>query len=448
MKAADAPAERPTADLLSLEEALEQMLGGVAPLPAERLALAEALGRVLAEPVDSLLTLPPWDNSAMDGFAVRWADLAGASLERPRRLRVVGESAAGHAARVVVEPGTAVRILTGAPLPAGADAVVPVEETDGGESDGGKDDADAGAESKLGGGVVQIFRPAVAGAHIRRAGSDLRPGYPLVAATETLGSQALAVCAAGGHGSVAVHRRPQVAVLATGDELVEPGSELGEAQIPDSNTVGLLGQAVEAGADALSLGIAGDRLDDVLERLRPALGWADVVVVSGGVSVGLHDVVKEAFEALGRLELWRVAVQPGKPLAFARARRAGAAGEVLLFGLPGNPVSSFVTFELFVRPVLRRLGGHTELSGRERVRARLRERVAKAPGRRAFLRVRLERGPAEWQASLAGGQGSHVLSALAAADGLAIVPEERDALEEGEQVEVIVLRHVAQPVGR
>ena len=436
MKSADAPTARPTGGLLSLEEALERMLGGVAPLPAERVALAEALGRVLAEPVDSLLTLPPWDNSAMDGFAVRSADLAGAGRERPRNLRLVGESAAGHAARVAVEAGTAVRILTGAPVPAGADAVVPVEETDGGDPD------------QVDSGVVKIFQPAVAGAHIRRAGSDLRPGYPLVAARETLGPQALAVCAAGGHGSVTVHRRPQLAVLATGDELVEPGTELGEAQIPDSNTVGLLGQAVEAGADARSLGIAGDRLDDVLERLRPALGGADVVVVSGGVSVGLHDVVKEAFESLGRLELWRIAVQPGKPLAFARAPRAGAADEVLLFGLPGNPVSSFVTFELFVRPVLRRLGGHAELSGRERVRARLRERVGKAPGRRAFLRVRLERGPGEWQASLAGGQGSHVLSALVAADGLAIVPEERDALEEGEEVEVIVLRRVGQPVGR
>jgi len=440
----DAPASSPPVGLLSLEDALERMLSGVEPLPAERVGLGEALGRVLAEPVDSLLTLPPWDNSAMDGFAVRSADLAGASRVRPRTLRLIGESAAGHAARVAVEAGTAVRILTGAPLPAGADAVVPVEETDGGAGPGPAGGAGPGAA----GGAVQVYRPALAGAHIRRAGSDLRAGYPLLAAGRALDPQALAVCAAGGHATLPVHRRPLLAVLATGDELVEPGTELGEAQIPDSNTVGLLGQAVEAGADARPLGIAADRLDDVLERLRPALGWADVVVVSGGVSVGLHDVVKEAFESLGRLDLWRVAVQPGKPLAFARAARAGATGEVLLFGLPGNPVSSFVTFELFVRPILRRLAGQAQLSGRERVQAHLGERIAKAPGRRAFLRVRLERRPDGWRAWLAGGQGSHVLSALAAADGLAIVPEERDVLEEGEEVEVIVLRPLSQAVGR
>ncbi|HUG47228.1 MAG TPA: gephyrin-like molybdotransferase Glp [Candidatus Limnocylindria bacterium] len=427
-----------TAGLLSLEEAQARMLAGLDPLPAEDVPLVEALGRVLAAPVASRLTLPPWDNSAMDGFALRAADVAGASHDEPVRLRVIGESAAGHPARVEVQPGTAVRILTGAPLPAAADAVVPVEETDG-------DDAGPAADEVL------VYRQPVPGAHIRRAGSDLRAGYPLIAPGALLDSSALAASAAGGHAQVSVHRRPRLAVLATGDELVPAGAQPGEAQIPDSNSVGLLAQAVEAGAAIEALGIATDRLEDVLGRLRAALATVDVVVVSGGVSVGRHDVVKEAFEGLGRLELWRVAVQPGKPLAFGRAA-SGVGGdgdggrEVLLFGLPGNPVSSFVTFELFVRPVLRRLAGHVDLAGRLVVRARLTEPVTKAAGRRAFLRVRLERtdDDEQWLARLAGGQGSHVLSALAAADGLAIVPEDRQTLEEGASVEVIVLRQLGE----
>ena len=252
---------------------------------------------------------------------------------------------------------------------------------------------------------------------------------------------AVAVAAAGGHSRLEVVREPRVAILATGDELAEVGTPVGPAQIPDSNSVGLAAQARELGAEVRSLGIARDDLDDVVARLRQGLAWADVIVVSGGVSVGAHDVVKEAFAKVGRVDLWRIAVQPGKPLAFGRAPAIGREGEVLLFGLPGNPVSSFVTFELFVRPVLRRLAGHADLSGREIVTARLAEPVAKSPGRRAFLRVRLERDPAVgWVARLAGGQDSHVLSALAAADGLAIVPEEEDALPAGVEVEVIKIR--------
>lgn len=417
--------------MIPLEEALERMLAGVESLPAEDIALDSALGRVLGERVVSRLTLPPWDNSAMDGFAVRAADVDGASRRAPRLLQVVGESAAGHATDATVKPGTAVHILTGAPLPAGANAVVPVEATRAAD-----------------GGTVEIFEPTTVGAHIRRTGSDLRVGYPLLDAGRPLPPAALAVAAAGGHATLPVHPLPRVAVLATGDELVAPGAELGPAQIPDSNSVGLLGQAREAGAEVRSLGIARDTLDGVLGLLRPALEWADVVVVSGGVSVGAHDVVKDALSTVGQLDLWRVAVQPGKPLAFARAARpveASADGrprEVLLFGLPGNPVSSFVTFELFVRPVVRRLAGFGDATGREMVRARLVEPVTKAHDRRAFLRVGLEFDAADrsWRATLAGGQGSHVLSALVAADGLAVVPEDYDGLPAGAEVDVIRLR--------
>jgi molybdopterin molybdotransferase len=422
--------------LLSLDSALARMLGGIEPLAAEEVEIASAHGRVLAAPVDSRHTLPPWDNSAMDGFAVRAADVESATPAAPIRLRVVGEAAAGRLATAAVEPRTAVRILTGAPLPAGADSVVPVEDTD----------APAGAAEPPA--SVGVMRSARIGAHVRRQGSDLRVGDALLAGGTTLDAAALAVATAGGHGTLAVHRRPRVAILASGDELVAPGGSLGPAQIPDSNSVGLAAQAAEAGADVRRLGIAADRLDDVLRLLGKALEWADVVVVSGGVSVGAHDVVKAAFESLGRLELWRVAVQPGKPLAFGRASvaRDGGQAEVLLFGLPGNPVSSFVTFELFVRPVLRRLSGLAATGDRETVRATLAEGVSSDIRRRTFVRVRLEHGaqPAAsgeaWRATVAGGQGSHVLSALAAADGLAIVPEGVGSLAAGAEVDVIRIR--------
>ncbi len=422
----------PPPPMMRLEEALDRMLAGVEPLPAEPVDLAKALGLVLAEPRSARHTLPPWDNSAMDGFAVRAADVGGAAGDRPVRLAVAGEVAAGSSPSGTVQPGQALRILTGAPVPPGADAVVPVEDTD----------------APLGAAVlpttVEIRRSVEPGAHIRRRGSDLREGDPLLEVGIRLGAVELAIAAAGGHGRLPAHRRPVVAVLATGDELVPPGADLGPAQIPESNTVALIAQAREAGAQAKPLGIAPDRLEVVTQRLREGIEQADVVVVSGGVSVGAHDVVKDAFAALGKMDLWRVAVQPGKPLAFARAVDPGTGRQVLLFGLPGNPVSSFVTFELFVRPIIRRLAGHADPLARDIVRARLAEPVTKAPGRRAFLRVRLTRGAAEvsegWLARLTGGQGSHVLSALAAADGLAVVPEEVEGLPAGTDVEVIVLR--------
>jgi molybdopterin molybdotransferase len=415
--------------LLSLDDARAQMLDGVAPLPVESVALGDALGRVLAEPLDSLLTLPPWDNSAMDGFAVRAQDIVGASQDDPVELRVIGESAAGSAASMAVEEGTAIRILTGAPLPEGADAVIPVEDTD----------APRGVAALPE--RVAITSPRSPGAHIRRAGSDLREGYPLLAPGTLMSAAALAVAAAGGHARLSVHRRPRVAVLATGDELAPIGEKPGRDQIPDSNSVGLVAQAREAGAEATSLGIAKDDLADVVRHLRKGMEWADAVIVSGGVSVGAHDVVKDAFSEVGRVDLWRVAVQPGKPVAFGRAQAQGEdAQPVLFFGLPGNPVSSFVTFELFVRPILRRMSGHGDVIGRDVVTARLLDDVSKSPGRRAFLRVQLAREEKGWTARLSGKQDSHVLSGLAASDGLAIVSEDDDSLAAGAEVEVIRLR--------
>jgi molybdopterin molybdotransferase len=313
-------------------------------------------------------------------------------------------------------------------VPAGADAVVPVEQTD----------ATPGVAQLPT--QVAILERVAAGAHIRRSGSDLRAGQTLLQPGTVLTPAALAVAAAGGHAALPVHRRPRVAVLATGDELVAAGTTLGDAQIPDSNSPGLTAAAVEAGAEVRSLGIARDSFDSVRDALVRGLAWADIIVASGGVSVGAHDVVKDAFASVGRIDLWRIAVQPGKPLAFGRAPSQGGMGDVLMFGLPGNPVSSLVTFELFVRPVIRRLAGHTDLAGRETIRATLADRATKAPGRRAYIRVRLAHDNGEWRAFLAGGQESHMLSALAAAHGLAIVPEATDSLEAGTQVEVLRLR--------
>ena len=412
---------------LRLEVARERMLAGVEPLSAETVAVGDALGRVLAEDAFARVTLPPWDNSAMDGYAVRATDVAAAGASNPVRLRVTGESAAGVVPTGIVTPGTAMRVLTGAMLPVGADAVVPVEETDARQGV-----ADLPPE-------VGIHRVAVAGAHVRRRGSDLREGDRLADAGTRLSPASLAVLAAGGLGELRVHRRPRVAILGTGDELVAPGQPLGPAQIPDSNSIALAALARAAGAEVVALGIAKDRRDEVIERLTTGIANADLVVTSGGVSVGAHDEVKEAFDVVGRMDLWRVAIQPGKPLAFGRAT-APDGREVLLFGLPGNPVSSFVTFELFVRPVLRRLAGHADPAGRRTVRARLTEPVTKSPGRRAFLRVRVVPDPADpaaWIAELSGGQGSHVLSALARSNGLAIIPEEVDALPAGSVVDVL-----------
>ena len=437
----------PARPLLSVEQALDGILAAIpGPLPTERLAPASAVGRVLAEPVVASTSLPPWDNSAMDGYALLAADTVEASAERPTVLRVVGDARAGVASEVVVTSGSAVRIATGAPVPDGADAVIPVEETvplDGsGAATGGKS-RDATGELPA---AIQLEGPVPSGASIRRAGSDVRAGQTVLEAGSVLSPAAIALASGVGADAVTVHRRPRVAVLATGDEVRAAGEELGPAGIPDANRPGLIGSVTVAGGEAVDLGIAPDQLEDVLDRLRLGLAErVDAIIVSGGVSVGPYDVVKTAFDQIGRIDLWRVAVQPGKPFAFGSVDREGSV-PVLLFGLPGNPVSSLVTFELFVRPALRRLAGHRpDRLVRPTDRAVLNDRVTKSHGRRAFLRVRAQRsergapirdGQGRAQVRLAGGQGSHVLSAIAAADALAIIPETDDELPAGAEVEL------------
>ncbi len=439
--------------LLSLESAQQAVLGAIsAPLPAEEVATHEALGRVAARPVVSLTALPPWDNSAMDGYAVIAADLGAASDEEPVSLVVGGEVAAGSAPTGTVTAGTAIRVATGARIPSGADAVLPVEQTTPLDADGrpagprGQD-----ATGPLPAAILAHAGVSVGGS-IRAMASDLPAGVVVMMPGAAFGPAQIALVAGAGVPRVAVHRRPRIAVLATGDELREPGEPLGPAGIPDANRPGLVALVRSAGAEAIDLGIAPDRLEEVEAALRHGVREADAVLVSGGVSVGPYDVVRQAFGAVGRVDLWRVAVQPGKPFAFGLVERSAAArggGEmagppVLLFGLPGNPVSAFVTFELFARPAIRRLAGRLDL-WRPTDRAVLGEPVSKSSGRRAFLRVTAARDPGgaprrdrhgRVEVRLAGAQGSHILSSLAAADALVVIPEADDRLPAGAEVEL------------
>ncbi len=443
--------------LLSVEEALERVFGAIdGPTESEHAWLSEALGRVAAVPISSPLALPPWDNSAMDGYAIRSVDVAGAVEDAPATLEVIGEVRAGQAPDTTVRRGTAIRIATGAPVPPGADAVIPVEGTtplDAAGTVAGERGRDATGPLPA---AILAYNAVPIGGSIRRRGSDLAAGTTIVEPGTVLTPAVIGLAAGVGVEAIDVHRRPAVSILATGDEVRGRGADLGPAGIPDANGPGLMAMVEAAGGHPNALGIADDRFDDVRARLCAGLvGGAEAIIVSGGVSVGPYDVVRDAFREFGQIDLWRVAVQPGKPFAFGTARAPVDAGgdpdrpPTLLFGLPGNPVSTFVTFELFVRPALRRLGGYRDDDlFRPRDRAVLGEDVSKSRGRRGFIRVtadrdahgtpqRDDRGRVRvHMAGGAAGQGSHVLSALATADALAVIPEANDSLPAGAEVEL------------
>jgi molybdopterin molybdotransferase len=376
--------------MLTVDEAIGRIVDDAPHTPPEEVPLAAALGRVLVDPrLVATVDVPPFANSAMDGYAIHAADTPG-------ELRLTGEVAAGAGSLPGVDVGAAVRVMTGAPIPPGADAVVPIEHASEGR------------------GRVRVEEPVVAGAHVRSAGHDTRRGDEVCLPGELTAAQ-IAVIASLGLATVSVYARPRVAVLSTGDELVDPGASLGPGQIHDANSVALGAAVREAGAEPVTLERAPDDLDAIEARLREAAERADVVVVSGGVSVGRHDHVRSAIERLGSLEFWRIAVQPGKPLAFGRI------GDVPVVGLPGNPVSALVTFELFVRPLLRAMHGLTG-DGRARVSARPTRPIDKDPRRRAFLRVVVRAAGDGYAADPAGGQGSSQLRPLAEANALLDVP--------------------------
>jgi molybdopterin molybdotransferase len=398
---------------LTPAEALRLILEEVPVLGPETLTSAQAQGRVLAEPVVSTRRLPPFDNSAMDGYAVRRADLGQVPVE----LRVAFEVPAGAAAQRRLEPGEAARVLTGAPIPPGADAVVRQE------------DAQREGDRVC---VRVVPEPRE---HVRDAGEDVEIGERVLEVGDTLGPAELGLLASLGRSVVAVHRRPRVAILSGGDELVEPDGDTTGGRIVSSNSWSLAAHCRELGAEPLYLGIARDTPRDVEAHLRAGL-HADVLVSSAGVSVGDRDHVREVLEKLGcRLLFWGVKMKPGYPLAFGRF---GGEDGALAFGLPGNPVSAMVTFEQFVRPALRRMMGFRSLF-RPLVQARLAEELRKKEGRLHFVRVRLEREGGEIVARSTGNQSSGALRSMTLARGLLIFPAEATQLRAGDIATVQVL---------
>jgi molybdopterin molybdotransferase len=420
-----------TEPMLSVEEALERVLGAFRPLEPERVPILEALGRTLAEDVYADEDIPSRANSSMDGYAVLSADTAAASRGGPVRLRVVGELAAGYVTEAEVTPGTAIRIMTGAPIPPGADAVVRVEDT--------------GAEGEW----VDVFAGAEAGQYVRPAGEDVRQGELVLQRGTPVRPQEIGMLATLGHKEVLVVRRPRVAILATGDEVVEIDAPLTPGKIRNANSYSNAAQVIKWGGIPIMLGIARDRVQELTEKIKAGLAQeVDLFLTSGGVSVGDFDMVKGVLAAEGEINFWRVRMKPGKPLAFGHlnlpSRRGGMEGGrvVPVLGLPGNPVSVMVSFEMFVRPAILKMLGLTKW-GRPTVEATLVDEVKHKDNRRHYLRVRLEKGKEEhegkYRAYLTGEQGSGILSSMVKANALAIIPEDWTHAPAGARVQVMML---------
>ncbi len=399
----------------SVEEHQRVVLGDADALPAERVALLDADGLVLAEPVTASWPLPSFDNSSMDGYAVRVDDLAGATDSHAVRLPVRGDIAAGQEAAQRLDPGTVVRIMTGAPVPDGTEAVVPVEWTDGATD------------------VVSITRAPDPGAHIRLRGEDVAAGEVVLEPGTAINARVIAMLAAVGLAEIPVHRRPRVTVISTGDELVDPGCEPGPGQIVDSNSYMLTAAVREAGADAVRVGPVRDDEEELERVLREEAERSDLILTSGGVSMGAYDTVKAVLTRLGGVDFVKVAMQPGMP------QGSGHVGSTPIVTLPGNPVSSFVSFEVFVRPLIRRLLGHAELQ-RPRLHAICSGEFTSPAGKTQFARVRLHMRDGLLMAEPEGGQGSHIIGGLARADALAIVPEGVSRAAQGDELTVMDLR--------
>jgi len=399
--------------LTSVEAHLAEILAGIRPLPPTELSLPEAEGLVLAQDVTATQPLPSFDNSAMDGYAVLAQDVAAASEQAPVTLPVVAEIAAGDTGAYAINPGTAIRIMTGAMLPRGAELVIPVEWTDAGTS------------------RVSIHTKASPGHAVRRAGDDAQPGQLLVPAGTRLKPMHIAAIAAAGHGSVPVHPRPRVVVLSTGDELAEPGTPIIPGRIWDSNSFMIAAAAREAGCLAYRQAGIPDKPDEVLRTIEDQLIRADLLVTTGGVSMGgEHDVVKAALRQLGTLTFRKVAMQPGMPQGFGSI----GAEKVPIITLPGNPVSAYVSFQIFVRPAIGALQADDGL-GLPVVTAELTAPLRSPAGRRSFLRGMLEGGTI----TPLTGQGSHQVATLGRANALITVPEWVVQMQPGEAAEVLVL---------
>jgi molybdopterin molybdotransferase len=399
--------------MLSVSEAKQTILAAVNPLPARPLPLAEALGCILAEDLVSPLSLPAWDNSAVDGYAVRSSDIALATGNNPMHLRVIAEVPAGAASSTTLEPLTCARIFTGAPVPGGADAVVMQEDTRLHHE-----------------GYVAILASVDADENIRHAGDDVQAGQTILRAGMELTPARLGLAAAVGMTHVPAHPRPRVGVLVTGAEIVEPGRALGTGQIYDSNSYTLNAWLRGIGCEPVELGIADDTREDLHEKIDYGLSECDAVITVGGVSVGEYDLVKDVLTELGcELSFWKVAMKPGKPFVF------GTRPDRLVFGLPGNPVSAAVTFLILVRPALMKLRGLTDWE-LPVTQAEAAEEFVNRGDRAHFVRVRLTRQGEKWLAAPLPRQGSHVISSLANADGLVEVPPD-GAIHRGNAVSVL-----------
>jgi molybdopterin molybdotransferase len=402
--------------VIPLEEARNVILATVPRLETVAVPLSEALGLVTVEELAATEPIPPFANTGVDGFAVLAADTAGATAEAPVRLRIVGELPAGQAPTVPVGTGEAIRIMTGAPVPDGADAIVMVEDT---SADGD---------------VVAVRKAARPGDHIRLAGGDLAVGDPAIAAGSVLGPAHLGVVASLGHPAVNVVRRPRVAVMSTGDELVQPGEPLSIGQIRDSNRPMLMGLVAQTGCEFVDFGVGVDDEAVITERLEKAAATCDAMVTSGGVSMGDYDIIKAVLSRIADMNWWQIAIRPAKPLAF------GMISGVPVFGLPGNPVSSHVSFELFARPALLQMMGHPKRFRPVTPAVAAHDMRRRSDGKLHLNRVtlRVDESSGRLVASDAGVQASNVLSAMATSDGLALLPD-GEGVTAGETVDVMRL---------
>lgn len=408
--------------LLSVDSAVAKVLSAFSVLPAESVPLLEALNRVLAEPAVASDNLPPFANSAMDGYALRSADSAGASRGRPALLRVVADIPAGTVSKQAITGGTAARITTGAPIPIGADAVIPVEDT---SEPWRQPDRPLPEE-------IEVYRTVEPGDYVRTPGEDVSEGSEVLPAGHVIRPQEIGVLASLGLTSVKVIRKPRVAIMATGDELLDADEPLIPGKIRNSNSYALVAQVRDSGAVALDLGIAGDDESSVMSKLRHGLEWqADLFLSTAGVSVGAYDVVRSLLETYGRIEFWRINMRPGKPLAF------GIYDGIPYMGLPGNPVSAAVTFERIARQAIRKMAGFESLQ-RPRIQAVLEADVS-SDGRESYLRAVVHRAGEGYLVTLSGRQGSHVMTSLVKANGLLIVPAGVKQLKAGDRVEVMMI---------
>ena len=409
-------------EYLTVEQALTAVLAGVSVLGEEIVPLPEALGRVLISPVVAQDDMPPFANSAMDGYALRAADITQATPEKPTSLRVVADVAAGSAPTAIVTPGTAARIMTGAPLPQGADAVIPVEDTN---------EPWRSPERPLPE-QIEIRRSVKAGDYIRLPGEDIESGQQVLPAGHLIRPQEIGVLASLGVSQVAVVRRPKVGILATGDELIPVEEPLQPGKIRNSNGYTQAAQVRAMGAIPVDLGVAADTEADVWEKLAAGLtAGVDLFISSAGVSVGAYDVVKAVLEAEGNVGFWRVRMRPGKPLAF------GTFKGIPYLGLPGNPVSAMVSFERFARPAILKMSGRTDLD-RPSVSVIMREEIH-SDGRESYIRAVVSREGEEYTAVTTGGQGSHMMTSLVKANALVIVPEGVKHVAPGQQLTALMI---------